>query len=73
VKKSLQTDFHARHPGESRGPVRLSDWFNGYQKKVMDSGVRRNEREAWPRATTWEDVYPALSASMAINSEASSL
>ena len=54
VNKSLVPDFHARHPGGSRGPVRLSDFLNGYQRKVLDSGFRRNEREAWPRAPAWQ-------------------
>ena len=43
VKKSLLPDFHARHPGGSRGPARLSDCFYGYQRKVLDSGFRPND------------------------------
>jgi len=51
VKKSLQTDFHARHPVESGVQfvylIGLMD-----QKKVMDSGVRGNDDLG--------DVYPLI-------------
>ena len=43
MKKSLLPDFHARHPGGSRGPARLSDCLNGYQRMVLDSSLRRND------------------------------
>jgi hypothetical protein len=61
LKKSILPDFHARHPGapqgyflrgKSRGPARLSDFFNEYLRKVLDSGLRRNDGLA--------DVYPLI-------------
>jgi hypothetical protein len=42
-EKTILPDFHARHPGESRDPARISDCFNAYQRQVLDSGLRRND------------------------------
>ena len=63
VQKPLLPDFHTRHPGARRGPAPLSDCCYGYRRKVLDSGFRRNEREAWPRATDWEVFIHSFIAS----------
>jgi len=41
----LRIDFRTRHPGEGRGPVRLSDCFHGYHRYALDSGFRRNDEQ----------------------------